>query len=227
MDINRLVEKTPSLAPVSGPFASVQLKISFAGKVLQSTLWYAYTNPNNGSAAQVAANLGSTLDLGLLPSWMPVCPIGSLAFKLDIMVFSTGWLPLLSTPVEFAVNVAGTATTNCSGRAHTANVFFTLDYTQGQTVANREKPARTYVQVGPLHENAVNSDNAINYTGWNAGVWTAFQNAVIADYGGNNGETFIPIRVGSENDAGEHAWAPVSGCYLPDRSGTRKSRNKL
>lgn len=220
-----------SLAPVvtvpsNNPFLRVEGKVSYASKIIQSTLWYTADNPNTSTAMQLAVNAGISLDTNVAGAWAALLPLASVFVSLDIMVYNNSWGKLLSTPYSHIMNTSGSINKPTAGRAQTVNVWFTLDYSQGGVVTGREKPKRSYIQWGPAFETAVNNNNSINYGDWSGSLWTSFLDGLISPWGGANGETFYPIRVGEPNDADAHAWCPILSAYLPENSGTRKSRNK-
>lgn len=224
--IERQLANYVKMAILPTGYIRADAKIGWAGKILQSTLWYAWTEETVNTAQQVVIDFGLTAGLNIAPHWGNLLPANGALAQFDIMAFATTWEPLLSTPYVEITNQPGSSPSNTAGRAQTVNIHFTLDYSGGLTVENRNLPKRSYVQIGPAFETAVQNNNDLSLGAYPGGVFTTFMERIINSMGGANSEVFYPIRVGSENDRGERAWCQILSAYIPEKSGTRKSRNK-
>lgn len=226
MKINQVLAQTPRAPIVPDFLLSANVLIQFAGKVIQSTLYYASLAETVGNAATTAVDLGVALYDNISAPWAALLPNTAIVLEFNVMTRDLFFNPLLSTPHSQSVGAAGGGAGNTAGRAQTVNVHFVLDYATGVDVQSVGLPVRSYIQVGPIYETAVNDNAGMNYGVWAGNQWTSFQLALLANMGGQNGETFYPIRISSYDKDTSPSWCQILSSYLPTKVGKRSSRNK-
>jgi len=198
---------------------------AFGGQEVVNTLWYLLDPPRSDALAAVT-DLAVQFEAEVQSQWLAIQNNNYSIEALQIQAYDSSWVALFSPAPLFPRGLAGTITgIDVDGPALCMIVNFQLDLSAAVIPAGHKSPKRSYLAIGPLGENVVNTVGDVVFSNYPAGTIAALMERLAFGLTLTGTSAAIPIRVGRVIDPSPlRAYAPVLSAAPRLHASFRRSR---